>query len=293
MIFISGAAGNFGRATINHLLTTYKVPASQIIAGTRDPAKLADLAAKGITIRKADFDDEAGLTKALAGVERFLIISTDSLDRPGRRLEQHSRAVKAAEAAGVKHVVYTSMPRPETSAVLFAPDHLGTEEAIAASKIPNQHILRNNWYFENLLHSLPQALKSGTHYSSAGHGKFAHIGRDDLARAAAATLASGITGKHTYTLSGGKAYTIDEVAALASKAANKPIKVVHVPVSGLVQGMIGAGLPEPVARVFASFDENIAIGGLEGDTKDFKTVTGVEPQAFEVWLKNNITALTA
>ena len=84
MIFISGAAGHLGRAVINHLLTTYKVPASEVIAGTRDLAKLDDLKSKGVVLRKADFDDEVGLTTSLNGVSRFLIISTDAM-MPGQR----------------------------------------------------------------------------------------------------------------------------------------------------------------------------------------------------------------
>ena len=212
---------------------------------------------------------------------------------PGQRLAQHLRAVKAAEAAGVKHVVYTSMPKPDTSAVLFAPDHAGTEKAITAGKFDGYTILRDNWYFENLLFSLPQALKSGTQYSAAGQGKMAHIARDDLARAIAAVLSANKGGKHTYTLSGSKQYTADEIAALVSKVTGKPLKVVHVPHDGLVQGMIGAGLPEGVAKLLASFDTNIAQGGLEGSSADFKSLTGVEPQSFEVWLNANKAAFTA
>ncbi len=291
MIFVTGAAGHLGRATINHLLTTYKVPAAKIIAGTREPAKLADLKAKGVQIRDADFDDEVTLTKAFAGVSRLLIISTSAME-PGVRQKQHLNAVHAAEKAGVKHVIYTSMPRPDTSAVLFAPDHLNTEKALAAAKIDGYTILRNNWYFENLLFSLPQALQSGTQYSAAGQGKTAYIGRDDLARAAAAVLASDKGGKNTYTLSGAKEFTTEEIAKQVSAATGKPLKVVHVPVEGLIQGMIGAGLPEGMAKMFASFDVNTAQGGLAGTPADFKALTGIEPHSFEDWLKKNVGAFS-
>ena len=291
MIFVTGAAGHFGRAAINHLLTTYKVPAATIIAGTREPAKLADLKAKGVHIRDANFDDEAGLVKAFAGATRLLIISTSAME-PGVRQKQHLNAVRAAEKAGVKHVIYTSMPRPDTSAVLFAPDHLNTEKALAASKLDGYTVLRNNWYFENLLFSLPQALQSGTQYSAAGQGKIAHIARDDLARAAAAVLASDKGGKNTYTLSGAKEFTTDEIAKLVSAATAKPLNVVHVPVDGLIQGMIGAGLPEGMARMYASFDVNTAQGGLAGTADDFKALTGVGPQSFEDWLKKNVAAFS-
>ena len=292
MYLVTGAAGHLGQAVINHLLTTYKIPANKIIAATRDVSKLADLKAKGVHVRSADFDHEANLVKAFEGAKRLLLISTDAME-PGKRQVQHLNAVRAAEKAGVEHVVYTSMPRPDTSAVLFAPDHLNTEKAIAAGKFTGWTVLRDNWYFENLFFSIPNALKSGTQYSAAGQGKTAYIARNDLARAQAATLASDKSEKATYTLSGAKEYTTDEVAKLVSAATGKPLNVVHVPVEGLVQGMLSHGLPEGMARLFASFDVNTAQGGLSGNSVDYNKLTGAEPQSFEDWLKKNAAALAA
>jgi NAD(P)H dehydrogenase (quinone) len=292
MYLVTGASGHLGQAVINHLLTTFKVPANKIIAATRDAKKLADLAAKGVSVRDANFDDEAHLIKAFTGATRLLLISTSSME-PGQRGRQHRNAVNAAEKAGVDHVIYTSMPNANTSAVLFAPDHDGTEKALAASKLKGWTVLRNNWYMENLFFSIPQALKSGTQYSAAEKGKIAYIARDDLARAAAAALVSDKTGKSTLTLSGAKEYTVDEVAKLVTVATAQPLNVVHVPVEGLVQGMIGAGLPEGLARMFASFDAAAAKGQLSGTAQDYKALTGVEPQGFETWLKANAKALAA
>ena len=292
MYLVTGASGHLGQAVINHLLTTYKVPAGQIIATTREPQKLAALAAKGVVVRDANFDDEAHLVKAFAGANRLLLISTSSLE-PGVRLKQHLNGVAAAAKSGVDHVVYTSMPNATESLVSFAPDHVGTEKALASSKLKGWTVLCNNWYFENLFMSMPQALKSGTQYSAAAQGKIAHIARDDLARAAAAALVSDSTAKKTHTLSGAKEFTTDEIAALVGKATGKSLKVVHVPVDGLIQGMIGAGLPEGMARVFASFDAEIARGGLGGNSADYKALTGSEPKSFETWLKDNTSAFQA
>ena len=158
-ILVTGAAGHFGRSVIAHLLTTYKVPASQIIAATRRPEGLADLAKQGVTVRAADFDSP-DLAKSFSGAKRLLIISTDSMEG-GKRLAQHVNAVDAAKQAGVAHLVYTSMPMPDAaSPIVFAGDHRGTEEAIIASGISHT-ILRNSWYMENLAMSLPSALASG------------------------------------------------------------------------------------------------------------------------------------
>ena len=286
-LLVTGAGGKLGQRVLHHLLTSLNIPSSRIVAATRKPEALADWAAKGVSVRAADFDDAASLAKAFAGIGRLLLISTDSLDQAGRRLAQHKTALEAAVKAGVRHLVYTSMPKPETSAVLFAPDHAGTEAALAASTLPEWTVLRNNWYFENLFLSLPSALASGSWYSAAGEGKIAHISRDDLARAAATALSGATHGKTTLTLSGAKGYSTAEIAALVAKAAGKPLAVIPVPVEGLVQGMVAHGLPEPIARVLASFDTNTAQGGLADVTGDYRKLTGLEPKSFEVWLSNN------
>lgn len=286
-LLVTGAGGKLGSLVLHHLLTTLNIPAGRIVAASRKPEGLADWAARGVVTRAADFDDEASLANAFAGVERVLLISTDALDKPGRRLAQHKTAIAAAVNAGVKHVVYTSMPAPESSAVLFAPDHAGTEAALAGSALAEWTVLRNNWYFENLFFSLPSALASGSWYSAAANGKIAHIARNDLARAAATALSGATKGKTTLTLSGAKGYSTADIAALVAKTANRPLSVVPVPVEGLVQGMVAHGIPEPIAQVFASFDTNTAQGGLDHVTTDYAKLTGVQPQSFEAWLEEN------
>ena len=287
MYLVTGASGHLGQLVISNLLETHKIPASKIIATTRDPKKLADLAAKGINVRAADFDDTANLVEAFKGATRLLLISTDAIDHPGHRIVQHTNAVAAAEKAGVAHVIYTSMPNPDNSPLLLAPDHQATEKALAESKLKGWTLLRNHWYFENLFYSLPHAIKSGTWYTAAGDGKIAHIAREDLARAAAAALASNETGKKIYTLSGAEARTTAEIAKLVSNLVGKPIAVVQVPVDGLVQGMVGSGMPEVIARVFASFDTNTAQGRVANVTGDFKKLTSNDNTPFTSWLAKN------
>src|SRR4051794_23190970 len=157
-LLVTGASGQLGRRVVELLLDA---KAGTVIAATRDPAKVADLAARGAVVRKADFEDEASLAEAFAGVDRLLLVSTDAVDRPGRRIAQHEAAVRAAVRAGVKHIVYTSMPNPGVdSPVSIAVDHRKTEEAITATSL-GFTILRNNLYTDLLLQSLPRAVATG------------------------------------------------------------------------------------------------------------------------------------
>lgn len=292
-LLVTGAAGHLGQAALAHLIDSLGVAPARIVATTRRPEALAAWAARGVTVRAADFENPASLDGAFAGAERLLLISTDALDRPGARLAQHRNAIAAAERAGVRHVVYTSMPKPEGSPALIGPDHAGTEATLAASALPGWTVLRNNWYFENLFYGIPHALATGTQYSAAGQGGIAHIARDDLARAAAAALAGPSQDKAVLTLTGERAWTTEEIAAAVAKATGKPLAVTHVPVADIVQGLTGAGFPEPVAQVFASFDANIAAGGLAEVTGDYRALTGRAPRGFEDWLAQNATALLA
>ena len=292
-ILVTGAAGHLGRAVVGHLLDTQKVDAARIVAASRDPAKLADLAARGVAIRKGDFDDAASLESAFAGIDRLLIVSTDALAVPGQRLTQHKTAIAAAVKAGVKHLFYTSMPKPDDSLVSFAPDHLGTEEAVKASGLAYT-ILRDAWYHDNLLHSLPHNLSTGTWYSASGDGRIATIARDDCARAIAAALASPTTpGDTTYTLTGPAAITTDEIAAIAAEVAGKPLKVVRVSDEQLAAGLKGAGIPDFFATVLVSADANTRTGRFDIVTDDFEKLTGAKPQSLKDFLSVHKAALTA
>ncbi len=65
MYALTGASGHLGRLVLKHLLT--QVSANQIIATTRDPQKLADIASLGVIVRRADFSEPATLAAAYAG----------------------------------------------------------------------------------------------------------------------------------------------------------------------------------------------------------------------------------
>lgn len=284
-LLVTGACGQLGRRVVHHLLETLGVAPQRIVAATRNPAALAELAAKGVDVRRLDFDDPASLAPAFAGADRALVISTDAAGQGGRRLVQHKAAVEAARQAGVGHLLYTSMIRPENSAVLFANEHLGTEQAIAATGIPHT-ILRCGWYQENLLSALPPAIASGQWYTSAGDGRIAHVARDDIAAAAAAALASGSTESKIYNLTGPEALTTAAIAALASEIAGRPIAVVQLSDEALAQGLKAAGVPEAFVPIVVSFDTNTRLGGIDLVSGDVEALTGRPPVPLRAFLES-------
>lgn len=289
-ILVTGASGHLGGAIIRHLLDSQGLAPSRILAASRTPEKLAALGASGVTVRKADFDDESSLEAAFAGVGTVLIVSTDALDGAGTRLRQHQAAVAAAAKAGVARIAYTSLPNAEASKVSFAPDHLGTEEAIKATGLPYL-IFRNSWYQENLFMSLPQALKSGQWFTSAGEGRTAFIARDDIAAAIAGALANPPAGSVTYTLTGAEALTNAEIAALAAEVAGKSLQVVQLTDEQLAGGMKAAGVPDAFIPTLVSFDTANRAGDLAVVTDDATKLSGRALQPLRTFLESNKAAL--
>ena len=291
-LLVTGASGKLGRGVIEHLIADRNVSAKDIIAVTRDPAKLGELAAQGVEVRRGDLSDAGSLASAFAGADRVLVISTDTAPGSGERIKQHSAAVAAAKAAGASRVLYTSLPKPDISVISFAFEHLGSEKAVIESGLAYT-IFRNGWYSENLFMSLPQVLKSGQWFTSAGEGRLAYGARDDFAAAIAGGLASDDPENRIYTLTGPQLFATAEIAELVSKILGKPITVVQITDEQLAEGLRQHGLPEPVVDMIVSIDANTRGGFLDLVTGDVEKLSGRKSQTLKSFLENNKAALLA
>jgi NAD(P)H dehydrogenase (quinone) len=262
---------------------------ARVIATTRKPDGLADLAARGVDVRRADFDDEASLPAAFRGVERALLISTDALDEPGKRTRQHERAIRALASAGVKHIVYTSIVNPNSSKILISKDHAATEAALAQSGIAHT-VLRNNIYSDYQFMGLQRALASGKLVDARGSGKVGFVTREDCARTAAAVVAEPPAGDQRLDVTGPEALSSAELAALASQISGRPLEHQSIPLTALIDGMVQHGLPRPLAEIYASFDAGTAAGELDVTSDSVARFTGNKPQSMVDFLRANQTA---
>lgn len=290
-LLVTGASGHLGRRVVELLTSNPQTQGRKIIALTRSPDKLSDFAARGVEVRQGDFDQPATLQAAFAGVERLLIISTDALDRPGHRLEQHLAAVEAARTAGVKHVVYTSLtnPGPE-SPVTLAPDHWGTETALRESGL-GYTVLRNDLYTDFLLMGLPHAVASGKLVNSYADGKVSYVTREDCAQAAAAALSGSFEGKTVLDITGPAALTQSELAGIVSEITGKAVEYVAVSPETATQNLQGAGLPLPIAQLLVSFEVAGTRGQLAVVSSAVRELTGKEPKSVREFLSEQRAAL--
>jgi NAD(P)H dehydrogenase (quinone) len=274
-IAITGASGNLGRRVADVLVSEHGIPAADLILITRSPDKLDDLAAAGAAVRHGDFGDPSTLAEAFAGADKALLVSTD---RVGSRVPGHKAAIDAAVAAGVRSIAYTSGINPSDSnpiGVMW--EHRQTEDHLRAST-SGWTFLRNSIYAEILLPSAQAALASGTHVTNEGDGRVAYIARNDCADAAAAVLATeGHEGK-AYDVTGDVALGAGDLAAVWSELGGRPIEVVQVDDAAMTAGFVEhAGMPQPVAEVYASFGTGARRGYGAPVSTTFTDLTGRRP----------------
>ncbi|AVP00732.1 NAD(P)-dependent oxidoreductase [Enterobacter cloacae complex sp. FDA-CDC-AR_0132] len=268
MIAITGATGQLGQLVIEQLLNT--VPANQIVAIVRNPAKAEALSQQGITVRQGDYADESTLTSALKGVDKLLLISSSEV---GQRATQHQNVINAAKAAGVKFIAYTSLLHADKSPLGLHAEHVATEKALAESGIPYA-LLRNGWYTENYLASAPPALEHGVFIGAAGEGKIASATRADYAAAAAKVISGDGHAGNVYELAGDHAWTLSELAAELSKQSGKNVAYQNMSEADFAAALKGIGLPAGLADMLADSDVGASKGGLFDDSHTLSKLIG-------------------
>ncbi|MBQ1034445.1 NAD(P)H-binding protein [Micromonospora sp. C97] len=261
---VTGATGRLGRLVIEQLLDS-GVPAAEIAAIVRSPEKAAALAARGVEIRTANYDDPS----TLPGVRRLLLISGDA---PGQRVAQHTAVIDAAKLAGVERLVYTSILKADTTANPLAPEHKATEEVLAASGL-TYTVLRNGWYTENYTDQLPQYLGSGTILGASGGSKISAATRADYAGAAVAALTREQDGNAVYEL-GGAAFTFDELAEAVTEVTGTTVVHQDMSAAELASALENVGLDAGTAGFVAALDQSIADGELATDSDDLSRLLG-------------------
>ncbi|MEH6515216.1 MAG: NmrA family NAD(P)-binding protein [Halioglobus sp.] len=158
-ILVIGATGNVGRPTVAGLLEK----GAAVRALSRSEENLAKLPA-GVEGTLGDLESDAGLEAACAGVERLFLIVSNGETETARGL----RAVQAAIAAGVKHIVYLSIGNPNKEPGI--PHYLAklpVEQAIRNSGA-DYTFLRPNFFMQTDLSIIPVIKEHGVYAMPIG-----------------------------------------------------------------------------------------------------------------------------
>lgn len=284
-IIVSGASGQFGHAAASQLLDM----GEEVIALSRSTDKLADLAKRGADVRAADFDSPDGLEEAMAGGDKLLLISTTMV---GQRPRQHGNAINAAKAAGVKHIVYTSVTAGGTAdhPAVEQHDHFATEKLLKESGVAYT-ILRNSQYSEAIATAMAiPALAAGSKPDNCGDGKIAFVSRDDCVATAVGVLTQEGHENKAYDVTGPERLSVPEAMAMVSEMAGKPIDLQQVDDEGMYQYFDSIGAvrksedltpetPIPWASEgMVTFGQAIREGYFDVISDDVERITGRKPR---------------
>lgn len=268
-LVITGATGHLGRLVVEQLLDT-GVPAADIAAVVRDKEKAADIAARGVELRVADYSAPETLTDAFRAGDKVLLISGSEV---GQRVAQHQAVIDAAKAAGVALLAYTGVLGGPEADFALADEHKVTEQAILDSGLPYT-FLRNGWYHENYTGNLAVVLEHGAVLASAGEGRVASASRADYAAAAVAVLTGEGHEGRAYELSGDDAWSLAEYAAEVARQSGKDVVYKAVTPEQNLEVLTGAGLPRPFAEILVGVDTAIEQGLLARRNGDLARLIG-------------------
>ncbi|MFD9485333.1 NAD(P)H-binding protein [Streptomyces sp. NPDC059991] len=168
MLLVTGVSGGLGQLVAERLADR-----DDVVLGTRAPLPGA---------RRVDFDDPESLPQAFAGVDTLLLISAGD-GEDDSVIARHDGAISAAEQAGVRHVVYTSLTGAGDH-LPYALAHRWTERRLSASTSLKWTVLRNGLYSE-LLAFLAAPGADGRLTAPLADGRLAAVARADLAEIAA------------------------------------------------------------------------------------------------------------
>ncbi|MCU0200872.1 SDR family oxidoreductase [Levilactobacillus brevis] len=267
-IAISAATGHFGQLAIQELLKT--VAAGDIVAVVRNREKGQRLLPAGITVRQADYTDEAAMTTALAGIDRLLFISSVP-GGPVSRQQQHANVVKAAQAAGVSYVAYTSFAKADTAQSPLSKDHVATEALLKASGL-QVSFLRNAWYLENELSYLQAGAQGQDSVYAAGDGRIGFALEREYAEAAAKVMTTPVP-KPVYEFAG-TPVTYAELAATLQTVTGQAVTFKAVSDDTYRQDMREAGVAPELVEVLLSMQIMMRAGELDVTSSDLADVLG-------------------
>lgn len=267
-IMVTGATGKLGSKVMDFLLA--KLPAEQLAASVRNPAKADKLSKQGVEVRQGDFDQPEELVNTFQNIDKLLIISTT--DDNETRIRQHKNAVQAAKKAEVSFIAYTSIADADNSSLDLAPVHRSTEQAIKESGIPYA-FLRNNWYLRNEIGSIESAMNGQPWITSAEDGKVGWALQKDYAEAAAVILAEEGHENKIYELSG-QPRTQAELVADLEEVLDKEIEVKQVSDTEYEEILTESGMSKSLAAMFAGIQQSIRKGALDVKSNDFEKLLG-------------------
>ncbi|NSY47690.1 SDR family oxidoreductase [Agrobacterium tumefaciens] len=273
-ILVIGSTGTIGTPLVKALLAK----GESVKAASR-----TGKAAEGAEGVRFDYTDASTYTDAFDGVDRlFLILAGGRLDA----IDAMTPVVEEAARRNVKIVFLSVFGVDADDSIPYRQ----VELKIIASGAPYV-ILRPNWFADNFHTYWKAGIEHGQIAVPAGEGKSSFIDVRDIADSAAAALTSTAFDNKAFNLTGPKAFSYGEAAAIISQAIGKPVGYSAVSDDVFIGILTGAGVPKDYAAFLASIFYPVREGWTSAVTGDVETLTGHAPRSLETYVADHVAAL--
>lgn len=284
MILLTGVTGKTGGETAKQLLAK----GVRFRAVVRDEARAANLKAAGAELVVGDVADADVVKRALAGVDKALLI----LPNGKNQVAMEKQFTDLARAAKVGHLVKMSSMEAVPHAKTPIPQgHWAVEEYIRASGVP-WTMIKPNFFMQNLLSSAP-AIKTQHRFSlPMGNGTTGMADIRDIAAVCVEVLTgTGHAGK-SYEITGPEVLTFHDVAARFSEVLGVKVEYVPMPMEQFRERMQNILEPWHLNAVCELFRE-IAEIGLDHTTDTFRRLIGRDPISLKQFIQDHAALFRA
>ena len=267
-VLVTGAPGNVGTPLVAELLRL----GAPVRVAARNAAAARAALGDAVDLSPLDFERPDTFGTAFAGVERmFLLRPPQIADVDG----VIAPALRAAEAAGVRHVVFLSIQGAEKNRIV---PHRKVEERLRASGMAWTFV-RAAYFMQNLSTThAPEIRELDEIWVPAGRSsRTAHVDARDVATVAARALVEDGHGGRAYTPTGPAALTYDEIAALLTAEVGRPIRYADPGLLAYWRRMRRRGMPRAMVGVTLGIYTAARMGLAAGLTDDVERITGRTP----------------
>ncbi|WP_020667784.1 NAD(P)H-binding protein [Amycolatopsis nigrescens] len=269
-VLVTGGTGKTGGALVE-LLRGEGVP---VRVASRNPSAGAPDAVR------FDWGDPETHPPALRGVDRvFLVPPVESVDP----MPLVGPFLAEAQRLGVRRVVLLG------SAIVLPNAPSALEMAARVRAQPGWVVLRASGFMQNFLSPHPMGERIRRHgeiRTAAGDGRLGWIDARDIAAAAAALL-TGSGEQRDYLLTGPKALSYPDAAAIITAGTGRPVRVVPIGTGEQAAGLRAAGIPAEFAAALASVEDGIRAGREDQVSTAVLDLTGRPPRTFAEFVKDH------
>lgn len=278
-VLITGATGNVGSAILQQLQTVDHQTAIRV--ATQNPQRDRATLATASDLVRFDFLDPSTFQPTFEGVERVFLVRPPQL---GNVEKEIAPAVRAARAAGVRHIVFLSVQGVEQNQ--FIP-HAKIEQLIRDEGFAYT-FLRAGFFMQNLTQQHRDEIRKRHEiFVPVGDARTSFIDVADIGRVAAECLLSDEHENQIYTLTGPEALTYDEIAATLSEVLPYSVRYPRPNPVQYVWRHLRQGDSLGYTLVTTMLYTITRLGNAASVSDDVRAVTGKEPTSFRAFAQEH------